>query len=118
MVLHCAGLVHTKATLRCSYFNTSGRPTNLDGGRDEEILLLETQLFALICAVIWVQHTAQCLGTLLGKDSLQVTALLRAYSSAELLAVHSLAGLLHALDCIFSLQNSLLHECKNDAMPL
>mmetsp|Transcript_40127 Transcript_40127/g.103876 ORF Transcript_40127/g.103876 Transcript_40127/m.103876 type:complete len:708 (-) Transcript_40127:720-2843(-) len=44
----------------------------LDGGRGEEVLLLQSQLLALVRAVIGVQHAGQRLGALLGQDSLDV----------------------------------------------
>lgn len=71
------------------------RWTNLNGSRDKEVLLLETKLFALVRAVIWVQHTAQCLRTLLGENGLQ-----RAKRSSAMVSVDHgfvLQGSLHFL---------------------
>ena len=44
----------------------------LQGGRHEEVLLLETQLLALIGPVIRVQDAAQGLRALLGQDGCDV----------------------------------------------
>mmetsp|Transcript_19396 Transcript_19396/g.33516 ORF Transcript_19396/g.33516 Transcript_19396/m.33516 type:complete len:254 (+) Transcript_19396:2084-2845(+) len=41
----------------------------LHGGRHEEMLLLEAQLLAFICAVIRIQHAAERLSTLLAQNS-------------------------------------------------
>ncbi len=44
--------------------------THLGGGGDEEVLLLEPELLALIRPVIWVQHAAQGLCSLPGQHRL------------------------------------------------
>ena len=53
--------VHGEKVLQSKYLNSGG---------DKEVLLLQAQLLALVRAVIWIQHAAQGLCTLLGQNGL------------------------------------------------
>lgn len=52
--------------------STQQQTPHLNSGADKKVLLLQAQLLALVRAVIWVQHTAQGLCTLLAQDGRHV----------------------------------------------